>query len=200
MPRKTEQHIIDAVMKEFEEGTSIKDIVNKYDISESTVRRLESKFIDSLPLTNNATSTDRPTTKKKAKTSLTKLPEIKATKEEEKAIGKALKDVKAGRTKAIDPSKPISEQLSSVEYIHKNALFIKQEHEWLHIVGKSSHILQVFLVFAYLLGGNTNYALLLAATYLFVPQIVIAVFLGLTGVKKLYVESSDGKTGTFSLK
>lgn len=200
MPRKTEQHIIDAVMKEFEEGTSIKDIVNKYDISESTVRRLESKFIDSLPLTNNATSTDSPTTKKKAKASLTKLPEIKATKEEEKAIGKALKDVKAGRTKAIDTSKSISEQLLGEEYVLKSGLFIKQEHERLDTVGKSLNVIQVFLVFAYLLGGNTNYGLLLAATYFFVPQIIIAVFLGLTGAKKLYVESSDGKTGTFSLK
>jgi len=188
MPRKTEQHIIDAVMKEFEEGTSIRDIVNRYDISESTVRRLESKFIASLSLPA------------KVKTSLTKLPEIKATKQEEKAIGKALKDVKAGRTKAIDPSKPISEQLLGVEYILNRALFIKQEYSLLYAVKEGISTIQVFLLFAHLLGLAANDYLLLAATYLFVPQIVIALFLGSTGVRKLYVESSDGKTGTFSLK
>lgn len=200
MPRKTEQHIIDAVMKEFEEGTSIRDIVKRYDISESTARRLESKFIGSLSLAKNAPSTDKSTSKKKVKTSLNKLPEIKATKEEEKAISKALKDVKAGRTKTIDPSKPISEQLLGVEYILKDALFIKQEYSFVYAVRESISIIQVFFLFAHLLGLAPNDYFLLAATILFVPQIVIALFLKSTGVKKLYVESSDAKTGTFSLK
>lgn len=209
MPRKTEQHVINAVLEEFEDGASIKTIAKRYDLSESTVRRIREADETERELVRlrevKATKQDEKELKKALKGvrdshPKAKLPEIKATKELERAIDQALKDVKAGRTKTIDPNKPISEQLLGAEYSLENALFIKQEYGFMYTVREVIINIQVFFLFAHLFGVAPNDYFLIASTCLFVPQVAIAVFLGLIGVKKLYVESSDGKAGTFSLK
>lgn len=190
MPRKTEQYIINSIIEELDEGTSIATIAKRYDVSEPTVRRIKAKY---------GTAKSQP--KKKVKELISKLPEIKATKQEEKVIKKALKDVKAGRLIPVDPSKPIGEQLAAIKYMLLGDVFIKENNAWLYFLITLIKLIQVVLLLNYVATGMANTALISAAVYAFIPQLIILAYLAASkNVKHLYVESSDGKTGNFYLK